>query len=254
MKSRFILLSLIILCIAACGCTQQPAPAIQTPVTPTISPVAPAAGVAIAELSMDKTSATFSLEPGVIIVTFRAENAQKMDFSFLNESGWYGAATHFTTSGPYAGSVAFQAPAKDTYKIIISGSGQWAAKVTPLVTATPLKAPVNLSGPGTLVSPVFYLEKGEYFFQRNETGLASPYYFLQYANGTPLMNANNTYIQPGFGAQSPHPFVFITIPESGTYYLSVLGRNNPGNWSVSILPVPVIPHMGPGPLITQSVR
>jgi hypothetical protein len=247
MKSLFIPLILIILCIAACGCTQQPAPAANLPVAPT-------AGGAIAELSMDKPNATFLREPGVIVVTFRAENAQKMDFSFSNISGGYGAATDLTTSGPYAGSVAFQAPAKNTYKLTISGSGQWAAKVAPLVTTAPLKAPVNLSGQGTMVSPVFSLEKGEYFFQRNETGLASPYYFLQYANGTPLMDTNNTYIQPGFSALSPHPFVFITIPESGIYYLSVLGRNNPGNWSVSILPVPVIPHMGPGPLITQSVK
>jgi hypothetical protein len=172
-----------------------------------------------------------------------------MELDFSNVSQGYVAATQFTTSGPYAGSVAFQAPVKDLYQLNISSNGRWTAEATPLMTTNPLTVPVNLSGSGTMVTHVFSLETGEYFFSRNETGLASPYYFLYYVNGTPLMDANNSYIQPGFGELSPHPFVFVTVPESGTFYLIALGRNNPCNWSVSISSVPKLPPMGPGPEI-----
>jgi len=172
-----------------------------------------------------------------------------MELYFSNQSLGYGAGTRFATSGPYAGSVAYQTPAKDTYHLNISGSGPWTAEVAPLVATNPLKAPVNLSGTGTQVTPVFYLERGEYIFSRNETGIASPYYFLQYVNGSSLMDANNTVVQPGFGELSPHTFVIVTIPENGTYYLSVLSRNNPGNWAATLSPVPKIPSMGPGPAV-----
>jgi hypothetical protein len=208
----------------------------------------------LTKLSDSHPNTTFSHDPGVIVVSFWTDGAQKMELDFSNVSQGYVAATQFTTSGPYAGSVAFQAPVKDTYQLNISGSGRWTAEVTPLVTTNPLKAPVNLSGSGTVVTPVFSLEKGEYFFSRNETGLASPYYFLYYVNGTPLMDANNSYIQPGFGERSSHPFVFVTVPESGTFYLSVLGRNNPGNWSVSLSLVPKLPPMGPGPEIYTPLK
>ncbi len=239
MKSPLILFILILLCIFACGCTQAPQPAaVPTPVaTPAII------------LSSENPNATFSLDPGVIVVSFRADNAQTMDLYFSNLSQGYGEGTHFLTNGPYAGSVAYQAPVKDTYQLNISGTGPWTAAVAPLVTTGPLKAPVNLSGTGTQVTPVFSLEKGEYFFERNETGLDSPMYQLFFVNGSPLMDANGTFSQPYFGTLSPHPFVFVTIPENGTYYLSALSRNNPGGWSVSIAPVPKIPQMGPGPAV-----
>jgi len=240
MKSPVILLILILLCLAACGCTQAPAPA-AVPASPGPTPAI--------TLSSEKPNATFSLDPGVIVVSFRADGAQKMEFDFSNLSQGYEAATRFSTSGPYAGSVAFQAPVKDTYRLNISGSSTWTAEVAPLVTTSPLKAPVNLSGTGTQVTPVFYLECGEYFFSRNETGIASPYYFLQYVNGSSLMDANNTFVQPGFGELSPHTFVIVTIPENGTYYLSVLSRNNPGHWAASLSPVPKIPPLGPGPAV-----
>jgi hypothetical protein len=232
---------LLIICILACGCTGK-TPAVPATATPPVD-------LNLIKLSNSNPNVTFSHDAGVIVVSFRTDRAEKMELDFSNLSQGYEAATRLSTSGPFAGSVAFQAPAKDTYQLNISGSGQWTAEVTPLVTASPLKAPVNLSGSGTLVTPVFSLEKGEYFFTRNETGLASPYYFLCYVNGTPLMDANNSYIQPGFGALSPHPFVFVTVPENGTFYLSVLGRNNPGTWSVSISPVPKLPPMGPGPVM-----
>lgn len=240
MKSLVILFILILLCLAACGCTQAPKPA-AVPTTPGATPAI--------TLSSEKPNASFTLDPGVIVVSFRADSAETMDLYLSNQSQGYGEGTHFLTSGPYAGSVAYQVPAKDTYQLTISASGPWTARVAPLVTANPLKAPVNLSGTGTQVSPVFSLERGEYIFSRNETGLDSPYYFLQYVNGSPLMNANNTFVQPGFTSISPDPFVFVTIPENGTYYLSALSRHNPGGWSVSISPVPKLPPMGPGPAL-----
>ena len=246
MKAIISVTILLLLLILACGCTGK-TPAVPATITPMVEP-------GLTTLSDSHPNATFSHDPAVIVVSFRTDGAQKMELDFSNLSQGYQAATQFTTSGPFAGSVAFQAPAKDTYQLNISGSGRWTADVTPLVTTNPLIAPVNLSGSGTQVTPVFFLEKGEYFFSRNETGLASPYYFLYYVNGTPLMDANNSYIQPGFGALSPHTFVFVTIPESGTFYLSTLGRNNPGNWSVSISPVPQLPPMGPGPEIYTTLK
>jgi len=240
MKSPVILLLCILLCLATCGCTQAPQPA-AVPTSPGTIPSI--------TLSSASPNATFSLDPGVIVVSFRAESAQDMELYLSNLTQGYGEGTRFLTNGPYAGSVAYQVPAKDTYHLNISGTGPWTATVAPLVTTSPLKAPVNLSGTGTQVTPVFSLEKGEYFFTRNETGLASPIYQLFFVNGSPLMDANGTFSQPYFGTLSPHPFVFVTIPENGTYYLSALSRNNPGGWSVSLSPVPKIPHMGPGPAV-----
>ncbi|MDP3563684.1 MAG: hypothetical protein Q8R70_04270, partial [Methanoregula sp.] len=215
MKPVFCTLILLIICIIACGCTEK-SPAVPAPVTPVENPVIPG-------LSDSHPNVTFSHDPGVIVVSFRTDGAQKMELVFSNLSQGYLQATEFSTSNPFAGSVAFQVPMKDNYQLNITSNGRWTANVTPLVTTNPRAAPVNLSGSGTMVSPVFSLEKGEYFFSRNETGLASPYYFLYYVNGTPLMDVNNSYIQPGFGALSPHPFVFITVPDRGTFYLSVLG-------------------------------
>jgi hypothetical protein len=46
---------------------------------------------------------------------------------------------------------------------------------------------------------------------------------------------------------------FITMPEFGIYFLSVMDDENPMGWRVSITPSPAIPHMGPGPRITRSI-
>jgi hypothetical protein len=245
MKITIFLTILLLLCLVSCGCTQAPAPA---------APSATVAPVQTLSLSSDNPNATFAHEPGVIVVSFQADSAQKMELDFSNLSQGYGEATELSTTGPYAGSVSFQVPARDTYNLNVTSTGRWTAAVAPLQIANPLKAPVNLSGTGTQVTPVFYLERGEYIFERNVTGLDSPYYFLGYSNGTPLMDTSNTYIQPAFGALSPHPFMFITIPENGTYYLNVLGRNNPGGWSVSISPAPQLPPMGPGPVIPPLTK
>jgi hypothetical protein len=246
MKAIICTTILFIVCILACGCTGK-TPAVMATVTPAEEP-------GLIKLSDSNPNASFSHDPGVIIVSFRTESAEKMDMEFSNLSQGFWEGTHLTTSGPFAGSVAYQAPEKDRYQLNITGSGRWTAEAAPLVTSNPLTVPVNLSGSGTTVTPVLSLDKGDYIFSRNETGLASPYYFLYYVNGTPLMDVNNSYIQPGFGALSADPFVVVTVHESGTFYLSALGRDNPGNWSVSISSVPPLPPMGPGPEISPGQK
>lgn len=240
MKSLLSILILLLLCLVATGCTQAPQPA-AVPTTPGTTPAT--------VLSPGSPNATLSLDPGVIVVSFRAERAETLELAFSNRSQEYVTGSRILTSAPYTGSVAYQVPVKATYQLTISGTGPWTATVAPLVTTSPLNAPVNLTGTGTQVTPVFSLERGEYIFSRNETGLDSPYYFLQFANGSPLMDASNTFVEPGFTSISPDPFVIVTVPENGTYYLSVLSRNNPGSWAVSIEPVPKVPQMGPGPAL-----
>ncbi|MCX6701270.1 MAG: hypothetical protein NTV68_15360 [Methanomicrobiales archaeon] len=170
----------------------------------------------------------------------------------------YAAATNFATTGPFNGSVAFQVPKKGEYLLNItswvlpSGGGTWNAEVSRLNVEKPLIVPVNLSGAGTAVTSVFYLEKGQYIFDRNKTKIDSPWFYLQYANGSPLMDPNNTYVQPGFGVDSPETFRFVLIPESGTYFVTVLAEKSPNDWSASIISVPIIPlPLGPARFIPQ---
>ena len=247
MRKLLTIVLILILCIVISGCTQQPVtPAIvgaQTSIPPT--------GSIPASLSNARPNATLALDTGVILVSFHTSGAENIAVNFVNVPGSYGAMNSLSTSGPFNGSLAFQVPQKDLYLLNISGTGAWTADVTALKPSTVLKAPVNLSGSGTVVTPFFYLDKGQYFFQRNKTGLASPQYYLWYANGSPLMDANNTFVQPRFSNDDPHPFCFIEIPVSGTYFTSAFSRNNPGNWSASISPVPPLPAMGPGPVIIQ---
>jgi len=248
MRKLLTIVLVLIVCIFISGCTQQPV----TPTTIGAQTGTPATGSIPASLSNARPNVILALDTGVIIVSFHTSGAEKMDVNFGNVSGGYGALYSFSTNAPFDGSLAFQVPQKDQYLLNITSTEGWTAEVTSLKPSFVLKVPVNLSGSGTQVTPFFYLEKGQYFFQRDETGLGSPQYYLWYANGSPLMDANNTFVQPGFGIDSPHPFRFIDIPESGTYFVSTLSRNNPGNWSASISPVPPLPHMGPGPMITQS--
>ncbi|WP_321507636.1 hypothetical protein [uncultured Methanoregula sp.] len=258
MRSLFCIVLVLLIGILASGCTQQTAssPAI-TPVTPTTAaaitaPAVPATGSSLAELSNTRSGTLLSLDPGPVIVSFNAENAQPMTFWF-SQGQDYAEGSDLVMTGPYTGSLAVAAPKKGEYQLNISGSGSWTARVARAEMTTPLKAPVNLSGSGTSVTPCFALEKGEYFFNRNETGLASPLYELRYANGSYLMDVNNTFVQPGFGMGSPHPFGFIEIPENGTYFLSVIAKSNPHPWNVSISVVPRLPPMGPGPAIPGKV-
>jgi len=257
---------LLLFCILACGCTGQPPAssplaknqAGEHPTNPTTpATAAPTTGSVISILSDSHNETKLSLDPGVIIVAFQAQDAQFMHIS-LYSSGTvipdnYAEAATFSTTGPYNGSVAFKIPKKGEYLLNIkSWGGNWIAEVSRLSGDTPLKVPLNFSGAGMMVTPAFYLEKGEYIFGRNETMLTSPWFYLQYANGSSLIDPNNTYVQPGFGVASPETFRFVSIPESGTYFLSVYSDKSPNNWSVSIITLPEIPlSLGPGPVITQ---
>ena len=259
MKRLIIIALILVICIVSSGCTQQPvtpSTANKPASTPTTDPVTkapgvPAAGTVIAELSNTQPNASLTLEPGAFILSFQTVGPQKMVFHI---SGFQDdETTELSITGPFSGSLTFGPVIKTgIYSMSATGNGSWTAQVTRADPKTPMKVPVNLSGSGTQVTPFFYLEKGQYFFARNETGISSPLYFLRYANGSYLMDANNTYVQPGFGENSPHPFLFIYITESGNYYLNTLTNKNPGAWSASISPVPAIPHMGPGPAMPEK--
>lgn len=260
MKRLLTIALILVICIVSSGCIQQPVTPsnASTPAsTPTTGPVTtvpgvPAAGTVIAELSNTYPNASVTLDPGAFILSFQTAGAQKMVFHI---SGFQDdETTELSTIGPFSGSLTFGPVIKTgIYSISVTGNGSWTGQVTRADPKTPMKVlPVNLSGSGTQVTPFFYLEKGQYLFARNETGISSPLYFLRYANGSYLMDTNNTYVQPGFGEDSPHPFLFIYITESGNYYLNTITNKNPGVWSASISPVPAIPHTGPGPVMPEK--
>ncbi|MDK2974298.1 MAG: hypothetical protein PWP08_669 [Methanofollis sp.] len=218
-----------------CGCTQQN----DVPHTPIPSATVTPAGSLPAELSSSTPNTTLSLDAGVLLISFHAAGAQEMEIGFSNVSGAYGETESFSTTGPYDGSLVFGVLQKDNYLLNISGTGLWTAEVSQYAPDGVLKAPLNLSGNGTEVPPVLYLEKGQYLFKRNETGSF-------------VMDANNSYVQPGFGELSTETFKFITIPESGDYILSVVARENPASWAASILTAPTLPALRPGPEIPEN--
>lgn len=246
MKRLLCIALLLVFCLFITGCTQQP-------VTPAMTPALPASGYPVAdtnlvELSQAQPNASLNLDPGVFILVFQTEGAREMQFTISGFEDY--EMTGLSTTGPFSGSLPFGPVIKaGTYTFNITGNGSWTAQVIRIDPKTSLRVPVNLTGTGTRVTPSFYLEKGQYIFERNETGISSPIYFLRYANGSYLMNANNTSVQPGFGEDSPHSFLFITITESGDYFMNTVSRTNPNNWSASIITGPTIPHLGPGPEI-----
>lgn len=248
---------ILIIMVLACGCTGNTAEKLSTPVIPATTahaaPASPTPGAALAELSAAQPNASLALQPGTIIVSFRAEDAQKMTFGFTN-GGDYAEMSDLVLTAPYAGTLAFGPPAAGEYMVNITGSGLWTATAALPDRETPLAVPINLSGSGTAVSPLFTLERGEYILERDETGLSSPLYELRFANGSFLMDANNTCVQPCFGMGSLHPFTFIEIPESGSYFLSVQPRSDPHPWNVTISEAPVIPLLGPGPAILETTQ
>ncbi len=251
MKYAFWILLLIAAVILTCGCTQQSAVSPTEP-TPTPTAAGQPADSALARLSDAGPNATLSLDAGVILLSFHAAGAQKMEVDFGDVSDKYGVYYDFSTTGPFDGSLVLPVPQKEEYLLNVSGNGSWTASVSQFESGTVLRAPLNLSGDGTKVPSAFYLEEGQYIFERNETGVSSPLYELLYANGSYVMDANNTYVEPGFAELSPETFRIITIPQSGEYILSVLARDNPGTWTISILPAPTLPPLGPGPEIPDK--
>ncbi|TAJ45687.1 hypothetical protein [Methanofollis fontis] len=245
---RILLIALLLAAVMlVCGCTQQSAVPETTLATPTPAP----AGSLPAELSASSPNATLSLDTGVILLSFHAEGKQTMTVNFASASNEYAASNEIPITGPYDGTLVFEVPQKDEYLLNITGTGAWTATASKYVPGEGQKAPLNLTGNGTEVAPPLYLEKGQYIFERQQTGISSPMYFLSYANASPLMDANNTYVQPGFGEISTETFRIVTVPESDTYILSVIARESPTAWAASILPVPT-PELGPGPEIPAN--
>jgi hypothetical protein len=249
----FLLLGLILMIsITTCGCAQQtPVSSSESTPSPTVDTDVPAsqAGLSSALLSNDHPNVSVPLEPGILLVSFDAAGPQVIHVNQECSQSWSGSAEVRTTS-PYSGILAFGVPETDTCDVNISSSGTWTAELSMMDMSNPLEIPVNLSGSGTSVSPAFMLEKGQYMFQREETGEASPRYEIMYANGNWLMDANQTFVQPAFERFSNETFRIIDISQSGTYFLSVSAlEENPNPWNVSIIPLPAVPSMGPGPAI-----
>jgi hypothetical protein len=246
---------LLIVLILVCGCTGV-SPDTTAPVqTPAVSaagtaPASSATGTALAELSSAQPNASLALEAGALILSFQADGPQFMSFTITEGNGtMYSEMEELVMTGPYAGSVIFGPPDTAEYVVNITSNGTWTARlIRPDVTHA-LSAPVNLSGDGATVSPLLALEKGEYIFSRDETGLASPLYEFRFANGSVVMNADNACVLPCIGMDSPHPFVIIAIPETGTYVLNVISRDSPHPWNASISEAPAILPMGPGPVM-----
>lgn len=252
MKQIFWIALLLAAFMLVCGCTQQSTAPETTIATPTPVETAAPAGSLPAELSSSSPNASLSLDAGVLLLSFHADGAQKMTVTFASVSNEYMASNEIPIAGPYDGTLIFEIPQKDEYWLNISGTGAWTAEASRYVPGESQKVPQNLTGNGTGVAPTLYLEKGQYIFERQQTGLSSPLYLLSYVNASPLMDANNSYVQPGFGEISTETFKFITVPESGDYILSVIARENPSTWAASILPAPTLPAMGPGPEIPEN--
>lgn len=262
---------IILLCILVCGCIFQPSaspsahnqtgtlPAYTMTTVPT-----PIAGSVIAILEKTHPNMTFSLDPGAYIISIRAQETVDLVIDFrsvahgLDEFGGY--LQSFNTTGPYNGSVAMVIPKKGKYHLEIRthsnftvGEGIWTAEVSPLPEDNPLKVPVHISGAGRMVTPPFYLDKGEYIFERNETLPNSPNFKLFYADGSFLRDLNG-YVQPNFNQNSPKKFTDIIIPESGTYFLSVATEKSPHYWAASIFTLPKTPLSSHFPVFTNEEK
>ena len=255
MKFVYGILFLAVL-VLACGCTTVPADNSTSVPAPsaTITTGTSANGTVLAELSPARPNTSLTLSPGAVVLSFTADGAQAMTFSLTEGAGTtygdYGEMNDLVMTGPYSGSLVFGPPDTAEYLLNITGNGTWTAELTRPDNARPLSVPVNLTGSGATVSPYFALEKGEYIFARDETGFSSPLYELRYANGSVVMDANNTCVLPCIGEASPHPFVIMTIPENGSYLLGVIPRSSPHPWNVTISAVPAVPQMGPGPVVS----
>ncbi|PWR72583.1 hypothetical protein [Methanospirillum lacunae] len=241
MNHLFLFCCVVVLGFVASGC------ALADNETPLV------AGKTLATLSNDQPEISLPLDSGIFIVSFQALEPQTMKFNQNTKDSW-SESTELKIVSPYNGSIAFAIPKPGDCTINISSTGSWTAQVNEYDLASPVKAPVNLSGSGTTVTQPITLEKGEYFFQRGETGESSPSYYLTSSNGSYVMDETNSYVLPGFSRISTEPFKIVTITESGTYFLSVMDlEENPKAWNMSISSVPPAPVMGPGPVIRETV-
>jgi hypothetical protein len=252
MKLLFLVGLLMVIGITTCGCT-QPTTVVSPDNTPspsvdTVQPATTPAG-SIGTLSNDHPNITLSLDPGVILLSFETAEPQ-----FLKINPQFGTRleefTEIRTSSPYSGRLDFGIPWAGDWTFNITSTGTWTAQLSRMDMNNPLTIPLNLSGSGTDVSSAFTLEKGEYIFERKETGTSSPRYELMNASGCGLMDATNSYVQPRFERFSTETFRIVTVPESGTYFLSVYAwESDPVPWNASIIAIPSVPEKGPGPVI-----
>ena len=241
MNHHFLLCSVVVLGIVASGCALAD------------NENSLVAGKTLATLSNDQPDISLPLDSGVFIVSFQALEPQTLKFNQNTKDSW-SESTELRIVSPFNGSIAFAIPKPAECTINISSTGSWTAQVGTYDLANPVKTPVNLSGSGTTATQPITLEKGEYFFQRGETGASSPSYYLTSSNGSYVMDETNSYALPGFSRISTEPFKIVTIPEPGTYFLSVMDlEENPKAWNMSISSVPPAPVMGPGPAIRNTV-
>lgn len=240
MNHFFLLCFIVVLGIVASGCALADN---ETPLE---------TGKILTTLSSDQPEISLLLDSGIFIVSFQALEPQTMKINQNTKDSW-SESTEIKIVGPYNGSIAFAIPKTEECTINISSTGSWTAQLSTYDLANPEKIPVNLSGSGTTVTQPFTLEKGEYIFQREETEKASPSYFLTFSNGSYVMDETNSYVLPGFSRFSAEPFKIMTIPDSGTYFLSVINpEENPKAWNASIISAPPVPVMGPGPAIIKT--
>ena len=238
---------MLIICLLVCGCTgEKPAssetknPAFETPDIPVNT--SPSAVLIPATLSDRHLGTTIFTVPGVIVVSFQAKDPQDMHIALHSRtSSRCSALSAISMTGPYNGSVAFRIPRQDEFNLNITGSENWTVDFSSLTAESPQKVPLNFSGSGTTVTTVFYLEKGQYILKRNVTGKAALWSFLDYGNGTTLMDQKNSYVQPGFGANTSDTFRTISIPESGNYFLQVFSDRSPNPWFVYLDKLAEIP-------------
>lgn len=253
MKRLFCIAIFLVFCLLSCGCIQQPgipSTGEKTMSTPAAAPVSttpgtPPTGSSIAEFSNVRPNATLTLDPGVYILSFQAAGPGKMQF--LIDGFEDDEEEEVITNGPFTGALTFGPYKTSQYTLHITGNGSWVAQLTRATVGTPMKVPVNLSGSGTQVTPFFYLEKGQYIFERNVTSIPTTEFLLRYSNGSFVMDPTNSYVLPGLGVGSPKTWIFLNITEPGIYYMNTYADMNPSNWTASIIPSPTLPPLGPGP-------
>jgi len=252
MRRLLFIAMFLVFCIISCGCTQQsgtPSTDGKQISTPTAAPISPTPGTQstgspIAKFSNVQPNATLTLDPGVYILSFHADDPQKMQF-LINGFEDY-EEEEVLTNGPFNGALTFGPYITGKYTLHVAGNGSWTAQLTRAAMGTPLKVPLNLSGSGTQVTPFFYLEKGQYIFERNVTTIPATEFLLRYSNGSFVMDPSNSYVLPGLGVGSPKTWILLNITESGIYYMNTYSDKNPYNWTASIISSPPFHPLDPG--------
>ncbi len=251
---RFIPLVLIIMAgILIAGCiTQQTNTSV--PETPAIIHTSDATldtlikGTEIATLDPARQNLTLSLDPGVYVLAIQAENAIGLDV-MLTRPGEKTPVNFenfgtFISEGPVNGSMTIRTTEKGEYVLHAetlpgehTGEQKWTARLCPLPRDPSLKIPLTFFGNGTMVTPMFALDKGEYQVNRTGNQRNFPLFALCYANGSAMTREFET-VHPYFGHafdDNPNMSTSVSIPESGYYFLTSYA-GNPQEWTITIIP------------------